>query len=94
MGITKEELTRLLKAKEELIRLLKKYHFRDSEFYEKNKGLIQPVTAKSSDEDKFEIRKDDTYSWAAKKPGELIVYFKQGKKQHYECVNLERMKKD
>jgi len=80
MGITKDKL----------IKLLKDYHFKESDFYEQNKSLLVPVKAKSSDEKRFEIKKDDVYTYALTNPQELTVYFKKGKKQTYENINLER----
>jgi len=79
MGITKDKL----------IKLLKNYHFKESGFYEKNKNLLVPVNAKSSGKVKFEIRKDDVYTYALKSQQELTVYFKKGKLQTYENINLE-----
>jgi hypothetical protein len=77
-------------TKGELIKLLRHYHFKESSFYEQNKNLLVPVNAKSPNEAKFEIRKDDVYTYALKSQQELTVYFKKGKHQAYESINLER----
>jgi hypothetical protein len=77
-------------AKDELIKLLKDYHFKESGFYEKNKNLLVLVSTKSPDEVKFEIRKDDVYTFALTNPQELTVYFKKGKHEVYRSINLGR----
>ena len=74
---------------DELIKLLKDYHFKESIFYEKNKSLIVPASTNSPCEVKYEIRKGDIYTAFIKRPYELIVYFKQGKIGRYECKKLK-----
>ncbi len=79
----------MISEKDELIKLLKDYNFKESNFYEKNKGLIVQANANFSGEAKYEIRKGDVYTAFIKRPYELIVYFKQGKIGRYECKKLK-----